>query len=314
MWYILVNIVSKRGVIFCMGIVELVGKTPLLRLAEIERRHSLKARVYAKLEMFNPSHSIKDRTALFMLKDAERNLDHKSRIITATSGNFGISLAMLSSTFGYKAIVVMPENMPPERQRLIRAYGGDLVLTDGAAGMAGSIERAEGLLSEMKNAQIMSQFTNRSNVLAHFSTTGPEIYRDIDGNVDILIAGVGTAGTLMGTAEFLKKKNPSIEIIAVEPAESPVISGGVAGQHQIWGIGAGFLPPLLDASLVDRVITVDSEAAVRWSMELRRCEGIFVGVSSGAVLSCAVMVGRETKNKDKQIAIIFPDGGEKYLK
>ncbi len=296
-----------------MGIAELIGKTPLLRLKEIERRHSLRARVYAKLEMFNPTHSVKDRTALFVLNDILPDLAMGSRLITATSGNFGISLAMLCTVMGYKATVVMPENMPSERQRLIKDYGGELLLTDEASGMGGSLERAKELLSEIKNAKIIDQFTNRGNVYAHFCTTGPEIHRDICERVDILIAGVGTAGTLMGTAKYLKQRNPYLKIIAVEPSESAVMSGNSAGKHEIWGIGAGFVPPLLDILLLDRVIKVKSSEALAWCGELTKAEGVFAGVSSGAAVCAAVRMALEKENEDKNIAIILPDGGEKYL-
>ena len=298
-----------------MNISSLIGKTKILRLRGIEEKFGLKSGIFAKPESFNPSGSVKDRAALFMIKSAfdEGLIDEKGRVIEATSGNMGISLAMLSAVFGYSALIVMPENMSPERQAFIKAYGGEVMLTSAHKGMAGAIERAERLALDVKNSYMPRQFTNRSNMLAHYKTTGPEIYSDMGGRVDIFICGVGTGGTLSGAGKYLKERIPSVRLIGVEPSESAVLSGGSAGSHGIQGIGAGFPPPLLNISLLDEVITVSTEDAMLCARQLACTEGIFAGISSGAALSAAISVAKREENKDKNIVILLPDGGEKYL-
>lgn len=297
------------------GICDLIGKTPMVRLEKTEKYFSLQAELYAKLEMFNPTHSVKDRAALYMIKGAIRSgeLRRGGGIVEATSGNLGISLAMLSSVFEYKATIVMPENMTIERRRLVGAYGGELILTDAAEGMAGAIKRAEQIIDEMPKACKLSQFENPLNAMAHYCTTGPEIYRETGGRVDFFVSGVGTSGTLSGVGSFLKKQNPLIDIVAVEPKESSVLSGGAAESHGIQGIGAGFVPPLLDMSLVSRIVGICTDEARSMALYLSLREGIFAGLSSGAALGAAIKIGLETENKGKRIVVIFPDGGEKYL-
>ncbi|MBQ8414685.1 MAG: cysteine synthase A [Clostridia bacterium] len=293
----------------------LIGRTPVVRLSSVEKHFGLCARLYAKLESFNPSGSVKDRAALFMLEDGKRRgiISRGSVIVEATSGNMGISLAMLSSVYGCRCVIVMPDSMSEERRRLIAAYGGELVLGDGAKGMQGAIERAGELLSEIKAACSLSQFENPMNRLAHYNTTGPEIYSDMRGEVDIFVSGVGTGGTISGTGRYLKEKKPSVITVAVEPSESAVLSGKKRGSHSIQGIGAGFVPPLFDREVVDFVMAVSGSEAASACRVLGRLEGIFSGISSGAAISAAITLGKREENRGKNILVIFPDGGEKYL-
>ena len=297
------------------NITKLIGKTPLVRLFEIERYFDVGGELYAKLEKYNPSGSVKDRAAFFMINDAYKRglISFDSTVIEPTSGNLGISLAMLSTSFGYHAIIVMPDNVTPERAEMIKAYGGEVVFTDGKRGMTGAIERAEELLSERKNAYMPSQFINRENLMAHYYTTGPEIYLDLSGRVDYLIGGVGSGGTVGGAGRFLKEKIPSVRVVAVEPRESAVLSGEKSAPHGIFGIGAGFVPPIFDANTVDEIVTTSTEEAVEYKKILASKEGLFMGHSSGAALCAGVQTGRKSENKEKRIVMIFPDGGEKYL-
>jgi cysteine synthase A len=298
-----------------MSVINLIGKTPTVRLQKIEKYFGLTARLYAKLEKYNPSGSVKDRAAYYMVESAVRHglIGDRTSVIEPTSGNMGISLAMLSSVYGYRAIVVMPESVSVERRALISAYGGEVLLTDGHKGMKGAIERAEQMLSEINGAYTLAQFTNQLNLIAHYETTGKEIYRDLMGGVDILVAGVGTGGTIGGAGRYLKEKKPSVKLIAVEPSESAVLSGGPFSPHGIQGIGAGFIPPLLDMSLIDRVMTVSTEESLETCNVLALKEGIFAGISSGAALSRGITLGLEAENEGKNIVVILPDGGEKYL-
>lgn len=293
----------------------LIGRTPMLRLSSLETYFGLGAALYAKLESFNPSGSVKDRAALFMIEDAHRRglIGEGNAVIEATSGNTGISLAMLSAVYGYRALIVMPESMSEERRALIRSYGGELVLTNGAKGMKGAIERAVELLSEIKGAYSPGQFENTQNKNAHYQTTGKEIYTDMKGSVDILVCGVGTGGTLSGTGRFLKEKNPSVKLVAVEPVESAVLSGRPAASHGIQGIGVGFLPPLFEGEITDEVVAVSTEEAIEMCRILGLREGVFAGFSSGAALSAAVSIAKRSENTAKNIAVILPDGGERYL-
>lgn len=298
-----------------MRIIELIGKTPKLRLSEIEKKYALSARLYAKLEMFNPGGSVKDRAALYMIKNALQQglLREGGVVIEPTSGNMGISLAMLSGVYKYHTVIVMPEGMSAERQRIIETYGGKVVITEAKKGMRGAIELAEKLSTKIDGACMLSQFVNPSNSLAHYMTTGPEIFDDREGDIDIFVAGVGTGGTLMGTGRYLKEKNPKISIVAVEPEESAVLSGNKAGIHKIQGIGAGFVPPLVDMSFIDEVLAVESSLAEKCVQELATVEGIFAGFSSGAALSAAIRLAKREGNQNKSIVTLFPDGGEKYL-
>ena len=294
---------------------ELIGNTPLLELKNIKKQFGLKARLLAKLEYFNPAGSVKDRVALSILNDLEEQgkLNPDTVIIEPTSGNTGIGLACVGAARGYSVIIVMPDTMSIERQKLMTAYGAKLVLTDGAQGMAGAIKKAEELQSQIPNSIIAGQFSNSSNPKAHFETTGPEIYRDTDGNVDIFVAGIGTGGTITGTGEYLKSKNPEIKIIAVEPSSSPLLSKGVASSHKIQGIGANFIPEVLNTDIYDEIITITNDEA----FEMARCigisEGILVGVSSGAALSAAIEIAKRPENEDKTIVVLLPDTGERYL-
>lgn len=296
------------------SVISLVGRTPIMRLYEIEKYFDLSARLYASIESYNPSGSVKDRTALFMIRDAldSGRLREGGTVIEATSGNMGISLSMLSSVYNYRAKILMPENMSEERRRLIKAYGGEVVLTPADRGMSGAMERAEELAREAR-AFIPSQFTNRQNLLAHYSTTGPQIFRKLCGGVDVFVCGVGTGGTIGGVGRYLKEKNPSVRIFAVEPYESAVISGGGRGSHGIQGIGAGFVPPLLDPTLIDGVITPTTDEAMEYQRIFLKKEGIFAGISSGAALFGAVRLAEREENKGKSIVTIFADGGERYL-
>jgi len=294
---------------------ELIGKTPLVHLARLETKMKLHARILAKLEYFNPAGSVKDRVALAMLNDAEASgiLTPDSVIIEPTSGNTGIGLASVAAARGYRVIIVMPDSMSAERRTLMSAYGAELILTDGALGMTGAIERANQLAREIPHAWIAGQFDNPSNPDAHYKTTGPEIWEDTDGAVDILVAGAGTGGTVTGTGRYLKEKKPEILVVAAEPAGSAVLSGGTAGPHGLQGIGAGFIPRVLDTSVYDRVIPVTEEEAFRMARELGHCEGILVGISSGAALHAAATLAALPENEGKTIAVILPDGGDRYL-
>jgi len=294
---------------------QLIGKTPLLELTNIEKVFGLKARLLAKLEYFNPAGSVKDRVGKAMIDDAEASgrLKPDSVIIEPTSGNTGIGLASVAAARGYRVIIVMPDTMSMERRQLMKAYGAELVLTDGAKGMKGAIEKAEELERDTPNAFIAGQFVNPANPKAHFETTGPEIYDDTDGEVDVFVAGVGTGGTITGTGRYLKSKKPSVEVIAVEPASSPLLSGGTAGAHEIQGIGANFIPEVLDTKIYDRIITVTDEDAFSASKLLGRKEGVLGGISSGAALWAAIEVAKLPENTGKTIVVLLPDTGDRYL-
>ena len=294
---------------------QLIGKTPLLELANIEKKYGLKARILAKVEYFNPAGSVKDRVAKMMLDDAEVAgiLKPGSTIIEPTSGNTGIGLASIAAARGYKIIIVMPDTMSVERRQLMKAYGAELVLTPGAQGMSGAIAKAEELAREIPGSFIPSQFTNPSNPKAHLLTTGPEIWEDTDGDVDFFVAGVGTGGTITGVGRYLKSKNADIRVIAVEPASSPVLSQGHGGPHKIQGIGAGFVPEVLDTSVYDEIIPITNEAAFASGREIGRTEGILVGISSGAALNAAIQVAQRPENAGKTIVVLLPDTGDRYL-
>jgi len=292
---------------------ELIGKTPLLRLSRYGK--GLGAEILAKLEGKNPAGSVKDRVALKMIDDAERSgaLQPGSVIIEPTSGNTGIGLAAVAAVRGYRAIIVMPSTMSPERVKLMRAYGAEVVLTDGSLGMSGAIAKAEELAREIEGAFIPGQFTNPSNPAAHLDTTGPEIWEDTDGVLDIFVAGIGTGGTISGIGKYLKSKNPSIKVIGVEPRDSAVLSGGVAGAHGLQGIGAGFVPSILDTEIYDGIITVSTDEAYAAARALARCEGVLAGISSGAALHAAKLLAQRAENAGKRIVVLLPDGGDKYL-
>ena len=294
---------------------ELIGNTPLLQMNHFAAAHGLQATVLAKLEYFNPAGSVKDRVALNMLEDAERRgvLKPGAVIIEPTSGNTGIGLAAVAAARGYRVVLTMPETMSVERHKLLRAYGAELVLTDGAKGMKGAIEKAEKIAAQTPGGFIPGQFTNPANPAVHRATTGPEIWRDTDGKVDIFVAGVGTGGTISGVGEYLKAQNPAVRVVAVEPASSPVLSKGVAGQHKIQGIGAGFVPDTLDTAVYDEVIAVENEDAFAAGREAARREGILVGISSGAVLHAAALLALRPENRGKMIVALLPDAGDRYL-
>jgi len=293
----------------------LIGNTPLLELSRLKEKYKLYGNVIVKLEYFNPSGSVKDRAAREMILAAQKSglLKENSVIIEPTSGNIGISLSMMAAINGYRAIMVMPSTMSVERQKLMKAYGSEIVLTDGKLGMNGSIEKAKELASEIENSFIPSQFENPNNPLAHYLHTANEIWEDTDGKIDIFVAGVGTGGTLSGTAKFLKEKNSDIKIVAVEPAGSPVISKGEKGPHKIQGIGAGFIPNNLDTSIIDNVIVVDDSDAFSSSSALAKTEGVLVGISSGAAIKAAMELASKKENKDKNIVVLLADTGERYL-
>ena len=294
---------------------QLIGNTPLLELTHLEESQQLGARILAKLECFNPTGSVKDRAALNMILDAAKKgiLKPESTIIEPTSGNTGIGLAAVATVRGYKTIIVMPDSMSAERQMLLRAYGAELVLTPGAEGMAGAIAKAEELASTIPNSFIPNQFSNSANAQAHYNTTGPEIWTDTDGNIDIFVATVGTGGTITGTGRYLKEQNPAIQVVAVEPAESPLLSCGKAAPHGIQGIGANFIPKILDTGIYDRVITVTTEDAYATGRLLSTTEGILCGISSGAALCAAQELAKQPENAGKTIVVLLPDTGERYL-
>ncbi len=294
---------------------DLIGQTPLLELSNLEKKYNLSARVIAKLESFNPAGSVKDRIAKAMIDEAEDKglLKPDSVIIEPTSGNTGIGLALIAAARGYRIVLTMPETMSVERRNLLKAYGAELVLTEGAKGMKGAIAKADELAAEIPNAIVPGQFVNPANPAVHRTTTGPEIWEDTDGQVDIFVAGVGTGGTITGVGEFLKSRNPSIRIVAVEPADSPVLSQGTAGPHKIQGIGAGFVPEILNTKIFDEVITVSNEDAFQSSREIARIEGLLVGISSGAALWAATELARRSENDGKTIVVLLPDTGERYL-
>ena len=294
---------------------ELMGKTPLLELGNIEKELGLEAKLLAKLEYFNPAGSVKDRIAKAMLDEAEKSgaLKKNSVIIEPTSGNTGIGLASVAAARGYRIIIVMPETMSVERRQLMKAYGAELVLTEGSKGMKGAIAKAEELAKEIADSFIPGQFVNKANPKAHFETTGPEIFEDTDGDVDIFVAGVGTGGTVTGVGTYLKSKKPQVKVVAVEPASSAVLSTGVAGAHKIQGIGAGFVPDVLDTSVYDDIIAVSNEDAFKYGKLVGREEGVLVGISSGAALAAGVELAKRPENKGKTIVVLLPDTGDRYL-
>ena len=294
---------------------ELIGNTPLLELGNYEKAHGLEATILAKLEYLNPAGSVKDRIARAMLDDAERRglLKPGSVIIEPTSGNTGIGLAAVAATRGYRIILTMPETMSVERRSLLCAYGAELVLTEGAKGMKGAIAKAQELAAQTENSFIPGQFTNPANPRAHRETTGPEIWRDTDGKVDIFVAGVGTGGTVTGVGEYLKAQNPAVRIVAVEPAGSPVLSGGASGPHKIQGIGAGFVPDTLNRAVLDEILPVENEDAFAAGRELARREGVLAGISSGAALYAATVLAKRPENRGKMIVVLLPDTGDRYL-
>lgn len=294
---------------------QLVGKTPLLELTNLERQFGLKARLLAKLEYLNPAGSAKDRVAKYILNDAEERgvLTKDSVIVEPTSGNTGIGLAAIAAARGYRLIIVMPDSMSAERRLLMTAYGAELVLTEGAKGMGGAIAKAEELVKEIPGAFLAGQFVNPANPKAHFETTGPEIWEDTDGTVDVFVAGVGTGGTITGTGAYLKSKNPQVQIVAVEPSDSPVLSQGKGGPHKLQGIGAGFIPEILDTTVYDEVIPVTSENAFETGRLLGKREGVLVGISSGAALWAAVEVAKRPENEGKTVVVLLPDTGDRYL-
>ncbi|NLC43627.1 MAG: cysteine synthase A [Clostridiales bacterium] len=297
------------------NITELIGKTPLVKLSNYGKKNDLYGTVVAKLEYFNPAGSVKDRIALAMIKDAEEKglLKPGSVIIEPTSGNTGIGLASVATARGYRVILAMPDTMSIERRKLLKAYGAEIVLTDGTKGIKGSITRAEELAAEIPNSFIPGQFTNPANPAIHKETTGPEIWEDTEGKVDILVSGVGTGGTITGAGEYLKEQNPNVKVVAVEPAGSPVLSQGTSGPHKIQGIGTGFVPDVLDISIYDEVIAVENEDAFKAGKAISRTEGILVGISSGAALHAATELAKRPENKGKLIVVILPDTGERYL-
>lgn len=297
------------------SVMELIGGTPLMKLNNYMSAEGLEANLLGKLEFFNPAGSVKDRVAKKMIEDAEESgiLKPGAAIIEPTSGNTGIGLAAAAASKGYRAIMTMPETMSIERRKLLKGYGAEIVLTDGSKGMSGAIAKAEELKNEIEGAVILGQFVNKSNPQAHYDSTGPEIWNDTDGNVDIFVSGVGTGGTISGTGRYLKSKNPDIKIVAVEPEASPVLSGGNAGPHKIQGIGAGFVPDTLDTDIYDEIITVPNEVCFETGREIARTEGILIGISGGAAVWAAAKLAKRPENKGKNIVIIIPDTGERYL-
>ena len=296
-------------------ITDLVGNTPLVELTNLEKKYNLKARIIAKVESFNPGGSVKDRIAKAMIEKAEKEglINKDTVLVEPTSGNTGIGLSMVAASKGLRIILTMPETMSVERRNLLKAYGAELVLTEGAKGMKGAIAKAEELAKEIPNSFIPSQFTNMANPNIHYLTTGPEIYEDLDGNINFFVAGVGTGGTLSGTGKYLKEKKPSIKAIAVEPETSPVLSKGTPGPHKIQGIGAGFVPATLDTSIYDEIITIGNEEAFEMGRESARIEGLLVGISSGAAMKAAIKIAQREENAGKTIVVLLPDTGERYL-
>lgn len=294
---------------------QLIGKTPLLELTHIEHTEKLEARILAKLEYFNPAGSVKDRVAKAMIDDAEAKglLNPRSVLIEPTSGNTGIGLAAVAAARGYRIILVMPETMSVERRQLLKAYGAELVLTEGSKGMKGAIAKAEELAKEIPDSFLPGQFVNPANPAIHRATTGPEIWQDTDGQVDIFVAGVGTGGTITGVGDYLKSRNPSVKVVAVEPADSPVLSGGTAGAHKIQGIGAGFVPEILNTEVYDEILTVSNEDAFAYGRRVGQQEGVLVGISSGAAIWAAVELAKRPENKGKTIVVLLPDTGDRYL-
>ena len=296
-------------------IIDTIGNTPLVELKNIEKKYQLKAKIIAKVESFNPAGSVKDRIAKAMIEDAEQKglINKDTVLIEPTSGNTGIGLSMVAASKGLRIILTMPETMSIERRNLLKAYGAELVLTEGAKGMKGAIAKAEELAKEIPNAFIPSQFTNLTNPKAHYLTTGPEIYRDLEGKLDFFVAGVGTGGTISGTGKYLKEQNPNIKVVAVEPETSPVLSKGTHGPHKIQGIGAGFVPDTLNTSIYDEIITIGNEEAFEMGKESARTEGLLIGISSGAALKAAVKLAQREENAGKTIVVLLPDTGERYL-
>ena len=296
------------------GILNLIGNTPLVEVVNIEKKYNLEAKVLVKLEYFNPAGSVKDRIARAMIEDAEEKdlLKEGSVIIEPTSGNTGIGLAAIAAAKGYRAILTMPETMSVERRNILKAYGAEIVLTEGTKGMKGAIAKAEELAKEIENSYIPGQFVNPANPKVHRETTGPEIWKDTDGRVDIFVAGVGTGGTLTGVGEYLKSQNPDVKIVAVEPASSPVLSEGRSGAHKIQGIGAGFVPDVLNTEIYDEIIKTDNDDAFETGREIARTEGILVGISSGAALNAALQLAKRPENKGKTIVALLPDSGDRY--
>lgn len=297
------------------SVLELVGNTPLLRLNNIEKEYGLKAKLLAKLEFLNPAGSVKDRVGLSLIEEAEKKglLTKESVIIEPTSGNTGIGLAMAAAVKGYRAIIVMPETMSEERKKLMVAHGAELVLTDGKKGMKGAIEKAAELANEIQGSFIPDQFGNPDNALAHYKTTGPEILRDTDGNVDILVAGIGTGGTVTGTGKYLKEKCPDIKVVGVEPASSPVLTKGTSGAHKIQGIGAGFIPKVLETDILDEIITVSDDDAILTARQFGKKEGFLIGISGGAALHTAIEIAKRKENEGKTVVLVLPDNGSRYL-
>lgn len=297
------------------NITEAVGGTPLLQLSRFASHHGVTASIYAKLEYFNPSGSVKDRIALSMIRDAEEKglLKKGSVIIEPTSGNTGIGIAYIGTALGYRTILVMPDTMSVERRFLMKVYGAEIVLSEGKKGMKGAIEKANELKNEIKDSVILGQFDNKANPKAHFEHTGREIYDDLNGEVDIFIAGVGTGGTITGVGEYLKSKNKNIKVIAVEPASSAVLSNEPSGPHKIQGIGAGFVPPILNTSIYDEIVKITNEEAYEYAIELPKTEGVFTGISSGAALAASIKIASRNENKNKNIVVLLPDNGDRYL-
>lgn len=296
-------------------IIDTIGNTPLVELSNLESKYDLKAKIIAKVEYFNPGGSVKDRIAKAMIEKAEKEglINKDTVLVEPTSGNTGIGLSMVAASKGLKIILTMPETMSIERRNLLKAYGAELVLTEGSKGMKGAIAKAEELAKEIPNSFIPSQFTNMANPNIHYLTTGPEIFKDLDGNIDYLVAGVGTGGTLSGTGKYLKENKPSIKVVAVEPETSPVLSKGTPGPHKIQGIGAGFVPQTLDTSIYDEIITIGNEEAMEMGKESARTEGLLVGISSGAAIKAAIKLAQREENAGKTIVVILPDTGERYL-
>lgn len=297
------------------GISELIGNTPLLKLNNFRKKHSLNADIYAKLEYFNPAGSVKDRVALEMIEAAEADgtLKAGSVIIEPTSGNTGIGLAAIAAAKGYRTIIIMPETMSEERKKMMSAYGAELILTEGAKGMAGCIQKAEEIKSQNPDSIIAGQFTNPANPTAHIKTTAPEIWESLDGKIDAFVAGIGTGGTISGNGRFLKEKNPDIKVIGVEPLSSPLLTKGEAGAHKIQGIGANFVPEILDLNVIDEIIAVSNEDAYAFAKDVTKSEGVFIGISAGAALCAATQLAQREDMKGKNIVVIFPDGGARYL-